>query len=100
MTVSDVASCFSLCCPYRSCHFVLASPFLSMLLLRAGSHTTPQELTYKLRKAAYHVMISQEAAWYDLPEHSKGVLTTRLAEDANKVSHTLWLVSIVDRDGV
>lgn len=45
-------------------------------------------------------MISQEAAWYDLPEHSKGVLTTRLAEDANKVSHTLWLVSIVDKDGV
>jgi len=50
-------------------------------------YTNGQALTYKLRKAAYHVIISQEASWYDLPEHSKGVLITRLAEDASKVGN-------------
>jgi len=59
--------------------------FLVTLLKLTFITRASEELTYKLRKMAYGVILHQEAAWYDLPEHSKGVLTTRLAEDANSV---------------
>eukprot|EP00475_Leptophrys_vorax_P021214 TRINITY_DN2894_c0_g1_i1.p1 TRINITY_DN2894_c0_g1~~TRINITY_DN2894_c0_g1_i1.p1 ORF type:complete len:1165 (+),score=378.73 TRINITY_DN2894_c0_g1_i1:197-3496(+) len=42
-------------------------------------------LTFRLRNQLFDHLLKQEIAWFDLPENSPGILSTRLATDAEQV---------------
>ena len=44
-----------------------------------------EALTTRLREMAFRALLRQEIAYFDLPEHSTGALTARLAADASGV---------------
>lgn len=44
-----------------------------------------ENLTKRVRSAAFKAMLSQEVGWYDMPENNVGTLTTRLATEAAAV---------------
>jgi ATP-binding cassette subfamily B (MDR/TAP) protein 1 len=44
-----------------------------------------ETLTFRLRSVMFRHLVKQEIAWFDMTENSPGVLTTRLATDAEQV---------------
>eukprot|EP00730_Choanoeca_flexa_P006144 TRINITY_DN12095_c3_g2_i4.p1 TRINITY_DN12095_c3_g2~~TRINITY_DN12095_c3_g2_i4.p1 ORF type:complete len:1304 (+),score=400.93 TRINITY_DN12095_c3_g2_i4:47-3958(+) len=44
-----------------------------------------ERLTKRLREESFMAMITQPASWYDFPENSRGILTSRLSADASAV---------------
>eukprot|EP00045_Choanoeca_perplexa_P017639 m.260542 g.260542 ORF g.260542 m.260542 type:complete len:1285 (+) comp17591_c0_seq13:3177-7031(+) len=44
-----------------------------------------ERLTRRLREESFVALLSQPASWYDYPENSRGILTSRLSTDASAV---------------
>eukprot|EP00730_Choanoeca_flexa_P008619 TRINITY_DN12512_c1_g1_i10.p1 TRINITY_DN12512_c1_g1~~TRINITY_DN12512_c1_g1_i10.p1 ORF type:complete len:536 (+),score=85.02 TRINITY_DN12512_c1_g1_i10:218-1609(+) len=44
-----------------------------------------ERLTKRLREESFMALITQPASWYDFPENSRGILTSRLSADASAV---------------
>ncbi len=53
-----------------------------------------EALTMRVRQMTFKAMLRQEIGYFDMPNHSTGALTTKLATDASAVQAVSLLLSI------
>ncbi|KAI9291972.1 P-loop containing nucleoside triphosphate hydrolase protein [Neoconidiobolus thromboides FSU 785] len=61
--------------------------FITGFLRYFGFNTLGEHLTYELRKSYFRSLLTQEVAFYDLPQNSVGILANKLAVEAENVQN-------------